>query len=90
MADDIRSMPAQLRKVDGGYELFIPDDVSEETGIVEGAPVVLNVVGHQLLVQELEFIERARAAEPVYSGPPQVRDPHEPYDPPPGYPRAGR
>lgn len=89
MAGEIRSMPARVRKVAGGYELFIPDDVSDETGIVPGAPVILNVVGHMLLVQELDFMDRARAAEPVYNGPPQVRDPHEPYDPPPGFERAG-
>ncbi len=89
MADHIRSMPARVRKVEGGYELFIPDSVSDETGIADGAPVILNVVGNILLVQEPEFIERARAAEPKYTGPPQVHDPFEPYDPPPGYARVG-
>jgi hypothetical protein len=89
MADEFKSMPAQLRKVDGGYELFIPDDFAEAVGIVPGAVADLELMGTMLLVRQMEFFERKRSEMIAGLRPYEERDPHEPYDPPPGYARVG-
>jgi bifunctional DNA-binding transcriptional regulator/antitoxin component of YhaV-PrlF toxin-antitoxin module len=83
MADDIRSMPAQLRKVDGGYELFIPDDYAEAVGIAPGVVADLELMGDMLWVRQHQFIEQRRAERWANFDPSQLHDPHEPYPLPP-------
>ena len=89
MADDTRSMPAKLRKVDGGYELFIPDDYAAAVGIAPDVVADLELMGPMLWVRQMEFFERKRAEMIANVRPYWDNDPHEPYDPPPGYARSG-
>jgi hypothetical protein len=89
MADDIRSMPARLRKVEGGYELFIPDDYADAVGIAPGVVADLELMGTMLWVRQMAFFERKRSEMIAGLRPYEERDPHEPYDPPPDYARTG-
>jgi bifunctional DNA-binding transcriptional regulator/antitoxin component of YhaV-PrlF toxin-antitoxin module len=81
--------PARVRKVDGGYEVFVPDDLAARTGISTDVVVEIAEMADMLMVRQEEFLERKRAEMWANFHPSQLHDPHEPYDPPPGYARSG-
>jgi bifunctional DNA-binding transcriptional regulator/antitoxin component of YhaV-PrlF toxin-antitoxin module len=83
-------MTVKVKRVAGALTLVIPDELAATAGISEDTEVTLDVVGHMLLIRNAEFIERVRAAEPPFSGPTQVRDPFEPYEPAEVVSREGR
>lgn len=83
MADQYQSMPAKLRKVDGGYELFIPDDYAAATGLTPELIADLELMGDMLWVRQPEFIAKKREEMWTNFHPSQLHDPHEPYPLPP-------
>ncbi len=90
MASEYQSMPAKLRRVDGGYELFIPDGYAAATGLTTEAAADLEVMGDMLWVRQPEFIEKKRAEKWANFDRSQLHDPHEPYEPAPGAEQAAR
>lgn len=81
-------MTVQLRRVDGGYELFIPEELAQRAGLAESVPVEAEVVAEQLLVYQPQFVEAAREASFARITPETLHDPHEPYEPPAGLKRV--
>lgn len=83
-------MTVQLKKVPGGYELFIPDEMAHQAGLREGVELQAEVLAEQLLVRQPEFVETARAALIAKITPESLHDPHEPYAPPASVARVER
>lgn len=81
-------MTVQLKKVDGGYEVFIPEELARQAGLTESVPVEAEVVAEQLLVYQPQFVEAAREALIARITPETLHDPHEPYAPPAGLKRV--
>ncbi|MFO0850283.1 MAG: hypothetical protein U0871_17250 [Gemmataceae bacterium] len=82
-------MTVQLKKVEGGYGLFIPDELAAQAGLRDGAVVEVEVMAHMLVVKQPEYFEAARDAWLAGITPETMPDPHEPYDPPAGYAKVG-
>ena len=80
-------MIVQLRRVAGGYELFVPEELARQAGLKEGVTVEAEVVAEQLLVRQPQFVEAARDALVARITPDTLHDPHEPYGRPAGLER---
>lgn len=81
-------MTVRLRRVDGGYELFIPEELARQAGLGEGVPVEAEIMAEQLLVRQPQFVAAAREVMFARITPETLHDPHEPYDPPAGLKRT--
>lgn len=82
-------MTVQLRKVDGGWEVFIPDEMANLVGFREGVPLQSEVMAEMLMIQQPELVQAARDAMFARITPEMLPDPRSSYDPPVGYERAG-
>ena len=58
-------MTVKLTKVDGGYQLFIPDELASQVGFAEGVAIEADVLAEMLVLKQPEFVTAARAA--IYS-----------------------
>jgi bifunctional DNA-binding transcriptional regulator/antitoxin component of YhaV-PrlF toxin-antitoxin module len=81
-------MTVQLKKVDGGYELFIPDEVAVRNGLDRGGVVLLDA-GDEVIVRCPEHRAAVLRGMIERITPDTLPDPREPYDPPAGYARVG-
>ena len=71
-------MTVELRKVAGGYVLFIPDALAAEAGLRDGVPIEADVMAEMLVVKEPAFVAAAREAMYARMTPDTFPDPHEP------------
>ncbi|MGL6095567.1 MAG: hypothetical protein ACRC7O_07210 [Fimbriiglobus sp.] len=55
-------MTVTLTKVDGGFQLVIPDDLAAKAGLAAGLPVVLSAVAEMVMIHQPEFVAAAREA----------------------------
>ena len=76
-------MTTTVRKVDGGYVLFVPDDLAARVGLREGVPIEADEMADWLIIKEPAFVERKRAEMIARITPETLHDPHEPYVPSP-------
>lgn len=83
MAEVQLPVPARVRKVKGGYELFIPDELAARTGISAEVVVEIAEMADMLMVRQEEFVQAKRAAEWASFHPSQLPG-NEPYPLPPG------
>lgn len=89
MADAQLPVPTRVRKVAGGYELFIPDELATRTGITDGVVVEVAKMADMLMVRQEEFVKAKRAEVWANFHPSQFPD-NEPYPLPPGMERPSR
>ena len=82
-------MTVQLKKVGGGYELFIPDELAAQAGFRDGVTVEAEVMAEMLVLMQPEYVAAARDAWLAGITPETMHDPHEPYDPPAGFAKVG-
>lgn len=73
-------MTARLTKVDGGYQLFIPDAMAAEAGLRDGVTVEADVMAEWLVVRQPEFVEAARRAAAERITRETLHDPREGVD----------
>ena len=62
-------MTVKLTKVEGGYQLFVPDELADGAGLTLGLPLEMDVFADQLLVWSPEH-RRAVFEKMVESIPP--------------------
>ena len=84
MSDANLPAPTRVRKVEGGYEVFIPHELAARTGITDDVVVEIAEMADMLMVRQEEFVQAKRAAEWANFHPSQLHDPNEPYPLPPG------
>lgn len=82
-------MDVQLRKVDGGWDVFIPDELADQAGFRPGVRVEAAMMAEMLVLQQPEFVAAARDAMFARITPDTLHDPREPITPPVGFERAG-
>jgi hypothetical protein len=82
-------MTVQLRKVDGGWEVFIPDEMAAQVGVPERSDFVMRVSAWQVMIGSPTFIREEQSKMFDRITPETLPDPREPYDPPVGFERAG-
>jgi antitoxin component of MazEF toxin-antitoxin module len=56
-------MRVLLRRVDGGYELFIPDELAAGAGLSDTVPVEADLMAEMILVKQPAFVSAARQAQ---------------------------
>jgi antitoxin component of MazEF toxin-antitoxin module len=55
-------MQIQLKKVPGGYELFISEELATGAGLTEGQPIEVVALADQLVISNPDFVRAAREA----------------------------
>jgi bifunctional DNA-binding transcriptional regulator/antitoxin component of YhaV-PrlF toxin-antitoxin module len=83
MTEEKLPVPARVRKVEGGYELFIPDELAARTGISDEVMVEIAEMADMLMVRQEEFLQAKRAEVWANFHPSQLPD-NEPYPLPKG------
>lgn len=82
-------MDVQLRKVDGGWDVFIPDELADQAGFAGRADLTIRVAAWQVMIGSPSFVRDEQNKMFDRITPETLHDPHEPYDPPVGFERAG-
>ena len=77
-------MTVVLKKVEGGFQLFVPDELASQVGLREGVTVVAEVMAEMLLIQQPEFVHAAREAMYDRMTPDLFPAGQDHYPPPPG------